>query len=79
MSIFAGTGQRGGVRGGKDHFNWDDVRGDKYKDYYLGQSLKLRTNWWLEGKMQVGTSAPITPSGPPITDPNKRPKKTKNS
>jgi hypothetical protein len=33
---------RGGVRGGKDQFNWDDVKNDKHRDFYLGHSLKVR-------------------------------------
>ena len=39
MSLFAGTGRRGGTRGGADQFSWEDVKNNKYKDYYLGQSL----------------------------------------
>ena len=31
---------RGGVRGGKDQFDWEDVKGDKYRENYLGHSLK---------------------------------------
>ena len=27
---------RGGVRGGKDQFNWDDVKEDKDRENYLG-------------------------------------------
>jgi len=61
MSIFQGVGNRGGVRGGKDQFSWDNVRGDKYKEYYLGQSIRLEppgfgkqnAGWWLEGKLQT--------------------------
>lgn len=30
---------RGGVRGGKDQFNWDDVKGDKERENYLGMLL----------------------------------------
>lgn len=44
---------RGGTRGGQDRFTWDDVKGDKYKEFYLGQSLKLRPSWFsqeMEGK-----------------------------
>jgi len=48
--MFQGIGNRGGNRGGKDQFNWEDVRGDKYKDYYIGQSMKINTgNWWNRG------------------------------
>jgi len=75
MSIFAGTGQRGGNRGGKDLFQWDDVRGDKYKEYYLGQTTRLQTNWWLKGKLAVGKSTPLNPSGFSMANPSNRPKK----
>ena len=27
---------RGGSRGGKDQFDWDDVKADKYRENYLG-------------------------------------------
>ena len=27
---------RGGTRGGKDQFNWDDVKSDKERENYLG-------------------------------------------
>lgn len=30
---------RKGNRGGKDQFNWEEVKGDKYKECYLGYSL----------------------------------------
>ena len=30
---------RGGVRGGRDQFNWDDVKTDKDRENYLGKSL----------------------------------------
>lgn len=30
---------RGGVRGGKDQFNWSDVKGDKERENYLGMSI----------------------------------------
>lgn len=67
MSIFSGVGNRGGTRGGKDQFSWDDVRGDKFKEYYLGQSLKVRQGsqigvstqgWWLDGKLKGDKSNP---------------------
>lgn len=28
---------RGGVRGGKDQFDWDDVKVDKHRENYLGE------------------------------------------
>ena len=30
---------RGGVRGGKDQFNWDDVKEDKDRENYLGNLI----------------------------------------
>lgn len=29
---------RGGVRGGQDQFDWEDVKADKYRENYLGES-----------------------------------------
>ena len=51
---------RGGCRGGRDQFDWEDVKGDKYKDFYLGHSLvttnkptfncpKPNALWYKEG------------------------------
>lgn len=34
---------RGGTRGGKDQFNWENVRADKDREYYLGHSVKALT------------------------------------
>ena len=48
---------RGGVRGGKDQFDWEDVKADKYRENYLGHSLKApighvhkvrEQNWYLK-------------------------------
>jgi hypothetical protein len=41
---------RGGVRGGKDQFSWDDVKKDKDREYYLGHSLMAPVGKWQEGK-----------------------------
>ena len=32
---------RGGTRGGKDQFEWEDVKVDKHRENYLGKSLKV--------------------------------------
>jgi len=41
---------RGGVRGGRDQFNWDDVKNDKDRYNYLGNSLKARVKKpWDQG------------------------------
>ena len=29
---------RGGTRGGKDQFEWDDVKTDKHRENYLGKT-----------------------------------------
>ena len=39
MSGFGGI--RGGVRGGKDQFEWDDVKVDKDRENYLGEVYYL--------------------------------------
>lgn len=41
---------RGGVRGGKDQFSWDDVKKDKDREYYLGHSIKAPVGRWQDGK-----------------------------
>lgn len=41
---------RGGTRGGKDQFSWEDVKGDKDREYYLGHSVKASVGRWQRGK-----------------------------
>ncbi|KAK9727563.1 hypothetical protein K7432_001730 [Basidiobolus ranarum] len=41
---------RGGVRGGQDQFSWDDVKEDKYRENYLGHSVKAPVGRWQKGK-----------------------------
>lgn len=41
---------RGGVRGGRDQFNWDDVKSDKHRENYLGHSVKAPVGRWQKGK-----------------------------
>nr|XP_033787720.1 multiple myeloma tumor-associated protein 2 isoform X3 [Geotrypetes seraphini] len=41
---------RGGVRGGQDQFNWDDVKTDKQRENYLGNSLMAPVGRWQKGK-----------------------------
>lgn len=41
---------RGGVRGGRDQFSWDDVKADKHRENYLGHSLKAPVGRWQKGK-----------------------------
>ena len=35
---------RGGTRGGKDQFQWDDVKVDKHRENYLGKR-RQKTNY----------------------------------
>ncbi|XP_031504210.1 uncharacterized protein LOC116266893 [Nymphaea colorata] len=41
---------RGGVRGGRDQFKWDDVKADKHRENYLGHSVKAPVGRWQKGK-----------------------------
>ncbi|KAH7427100.1 hypothetical protein KP509_10G030400 [Ceratopteris richardii] len=41
---------RGGVRGGRDQFNWEDVKTDKHRENYLGHSVKAPVGRWQKGK-----------------------------
>ena len=41
---------RGGTRGGKDQFNWDDVKSDKDRECYLGHSVMAPVGRWQQGK-----------------------------
>ncbi|KAI5578236.1 hypothetical protein BDE02_08G015200 [Populus trichocarpa] len=41
---------RGGVRGGRDQFSWDDVKADKHRENYLGHSIKAPVGRWQKGK-----------------------------
>ncbi|XP_032038051.1 multiple myeloma tumor-associated protein 2 [Aythya fuligula] len=41
---------RGGVRGGQDQFSWEDVKTDKQRENYLGNSLMAPVGRWQKGK-----------------------------
>lgn len=41
---------RGGVRGGRDQFKWDDVKVDKHRENYIGHSIKAPVGRWQKGK-----------------------------
>lgn len=41
---------RGGVRGGRDQFSWENVKTDKDRECYLGHSLMAPVGRWQEGK-----------------------------
>lgn len=57
MSLYNGPA-RGGNRGGKDQFNWESVKSDKDREYYLGHSVKATTGRW-----QKGAAGEALPSG----------------
>ena len=41
---------RGGTRGGRDQFSWDDVKTDAHREHYLGHSVMATTGRWCKGK-----------------------------
>ncbi|CAH0480985.1 unnamed protein product [Peronospora belbahrii] len=40
----------GGTRGGANHFKWEDVKNDKYRENYLGHSVQAPVGRWQKGK-----------------------------
>lgn len=42
--------REGGTRGGQDQFKWEDVKTDKYRENYLGNSLLAPVGRWQKGK-----------------------------
>ncbi|KAG5208453.1 hypothetical protein R6Z07F_006332 [Ovis aries] len=44
------TLSRGGVRGGQDQFSWEDVKTDKQRENYLGNSLMAPVGRWQKGR-----------------------------
>lgn len=54
MSIYNGP-PRGGTRGGRDQFSWDQVKSDKDREYYLGHSVKALAGRWQKGWLYAGT------------------------
>mmetsp|Transcript_31266 Transcript_31266/g.56755 ORF Transcript_31266/g.56755 Transcript_31266/m.56755 type:complete len:425 (-) Transcript_31266:276-1550(-) len=49
MSIYNGP-PRPGARGGRDQFNWENVKADKDREFYLGHSVKALTGRWQKGR-----------------------------
>lgn len=45
-----GSSRAGGVRGGQDKFDWADVKVDKHRENYLGNSLMAPVGRWQKGK-----------------------------
>lgn len=45
-----GSSRSGGVRGGQDQFNWNEVKVDKHRENYLGNSLMAPVGRWQKGK-----------------------------
>ncbi len=41
---------RGGARGGRDQFKWEDIKNQPDKDYYLGASVKAVSGRWQKDK-----------------------------
>ncbi|KAG0056777.1 hypothetical protein BGZ83_003395 [Gryganskiella cystojenkinii] len=41
---------RGGTRGGADQFKWEDVKEDKHRENYLGNSLLAPVGRWQKGR-----------------------------
>jgi hypothetical protein len=45
-----GHESRGGVRGGQDSFSWDSVKQDRYRENYLGHSIRAPMGRWAKQK-----------------------------
>ena len=41
---------RGGTRGGRDQFNWEDVKASKHRENFLGHSVKATVGRWQNGR-----------------------------
>ncbi|XP_063901894.1 multiple myeloma tumor-associated protein 2 homolog [Zophobas morio] len=47
--MFSGL-RKGGIRGGQDQFDWNDVKQDKFRENYLGNSLMAPVGRWQKGR-----------------------------
>ena len=41
---------RGGTRGGRDQFDWEQVKADAHRENYLGASVKAPVGRWQQGR-----------------------------
>jgi hypothetical protein len=45
--------------GGRGEFNWDNVKADKDREFYLGHSVKALTGRWQKGGGAAAVAAAI--------------------
>lgn len=50
MDLLGSEGRKGGTRGGRDQFSWEDVKVDKHRENYLGHSIRASVGRWQQGR-----------------------------